>query len=232
MSIQIQLQTATQEYQKLQADYSAAVQARQRLDAQLSENELVKKVQCAENTLGQSKSLTFLRQEFANLTAENEIYKQIGPVLVKQDQTEAKNNVDTRLEFIRGEMYVCPTWVCSQSLDERDRKRVEKQMNDLEDESEKKKSQACLYIVDTPKLKIWLSYSWLPSKLSYSNRLANALSLFASPSTIQLFADIGVTGTSCSVVELSSVVDDNYTPRSCAKSEPGRRHTIVLILLQ
>jgi prefoldin beta subunit len=195
MSVQIQLQTATQEYQKLQADYSAAVQARQRLDAQLSENELVKKVQCTENTLGQSNPLTFLHQEFANLTAENEIYKQIGPVLVKQDQTEAKNNVDTRLEFIRGEMYVYPIWVCRQSLDEHDRKRVEKQMNDLEDESEKKKSQARLYIPDTAELGVRLSYSWLLFKLSYSNRPANVYSLFANPSTIQLFADIGVTST-------------------------------------
>jgi histidinol-phosphate/aromatic aminotransferase/cobyric acid decarboxylase-like protein len=38
------LQAATSDYQKLQADLSIAVEARQRLDAQLSENELVKKV--------------------------------------------------------------------------------------------------------------------------------------------------------------------------------------------
>ncbi len=34
------------------------------------------------------------------------MYKQIGPVLVKQDVAEAKSNVDTRLEFIAGEMFV------------------------------------------------------------------------------------------------------------------------------
>lgn len=35
---------ATEEYQKLQTDLQNAVEARQRLDAQLSENEMVKKV--------------------------------------------------------------------------------------------------------------------------------------------------------------------------------------------
>ena len=44
MSLESKLQQASVEYQKLQADLSKAVEARQRLDAQLSENELVKKV--------------------------------------------------------------------------------------------------------------------------------------------------------------------------------------------
>jgi chaperonin cofactor prefoldin len=30
----------------------------------------------------------------------------VGPVLVKQEQAEAKSNVDKRLDFIRGEMSV------------------------------------------------------------------------------------------------------------------------------
>lgn len=30
----------------------------------------------------------------------------MGPVLVKQDQAEAKGTVEKRLEFIRGEMFV------------------------------------------------------------------------------------------------------------------------------
>lgn len=34
------------------------------------------------------------------------MFKLVGPVLVKQDQNEAKQNVNTRLEFIQGEMYV------------------------------------------------------------------------------------------------------------------------------
>ena len=40
----LQLGAATAEYQKLQTDVSNIVEARQRLDAQRSENELVQKV--------------------------------------------------------------------------------------------------------------------------------------------------------------------------------------------
>ncbi|KAJ7492736.1 prefoldin subunit 6 [Mycena latifolia] len=105
MSLQAKLQTASSEYQKLQADLSNAVEARQRLDAQLSENELVKK-------------------EFAQLAPDNIVYKQIGPVLVKQDQAEAKSNVETRLEFIKGEI-----------------KRVETQLQDIQLKSENKKNE-------------------------------------------------------------------------------------------
>lgn len=75
----------SEEFQKLQNDLSNTVEARQRLDAQLSENELVKK-------------------EFAQLTPENTVFKLMGPVLVKQEQAEANSNVETRLGFIRGEI--------------------------------------------------------------------------------------------------------------------------------
>ncbi|KAG7099113.1 hypothetical protein E1B28_000986 [Marasmius oreades] len=103
LALQEKLQIASKDFQKLQSDLSVAVDARQRLDAQLSENEMVKK-------------------EFALLKPGNEVYKQIGPVLVKQDQAEAKSNVDTRLEFIRGEI-----------------NRIEVQIKDVETKSEKKK---------------------------------------------------------------------------------------------
>lgn len=43
-------------------------------------------------------------QEFAALSPSNQIYKLVGPVLLKQDQVEAKANVDKRLEYIAGEM--------------------------------------------------------------------------------------------------------------------------------
>ncbi|KAI0917806.1 hypothetical protein AcV5_003955 [Taiwanofungus camphoratus] len=86
-TLEDRLHATSTDYQKIQNDISVSVEARQRLDAQLSENELVKK-------------------EFAQLTEANTVYKLIGPVLVKQDQAEAKSNVEKRLEFIRGEMYV------------------------------------------------------------------------------------------------------------------------------
>lgn len=44
------------------------------------------------------------KQEFALLKPHNTIYKMIGPGLVKQDQVEAKTNVEKRLEFINSEM--------------------------------------------------------------------------------------------------------------------------------
>lgn len=65
--------------------FQTAVEARQQLDSQLRENEQVAK-------------------EFRKLTANNQVYKLIGPVLVKQDQLEATTNVDKRIEFIKGEM--------------------------------------------------------------------------------------------------------------------------------
>jgi hypothetical protein len=43
MSLQARLQAASAEYQKLQAELSSVVEARGRLDAQLNENESVKK---------------------------------------------------------------------------------------------------------------------------------------------------------------------------------------------
>jgi prefoldin beta subunit len=48
--------------------------------------------------------LTVANKEFAELRPDNIVYKQIGPVLVKQDQAEAKTNVETRLTFINEEM--------------------------------------------------------------------------------------------------------------------------------
>ncbi|KAI0917805.1 hypothetical protein AcW1_000059 [Taiwanofungus camphoratus] len=104
-TLEDRLHATSTDYQKIQNDISVSVEARQRLDAQLSENELVKK-------------------EFAQLTEANTVYKLIGPVLVKQDQAEAKSNVEKRLEFIRGEI-----------------KRVEGQLKDLDEKSEKKKTE-------------------------------------------------------------------------------------------
>lgn len=53
-----------------------------------------------------SEGLRANNQEFSLLKDHNTVYKLIGPALVPQDQAEAKSNVEKRLEFIRGEMYV------------------------------------------------------------------------------------------------------------------------------
>jgi prefoldin beta subunit len=43
-------------------------------------------------------------QEFDSLKEEANIYKLVGPVLLKQDKTEAIMAVDGRLEFIDNDM--------------------------------------------------------------------------------------------------------------------------------
>ena len=50
-ALQDHFQTASAEFQKLQNDLSVAVDARQKLEAQLSENELVKKVRPSRSTM-------------------------------------------------------------------------------------------------------------------------------------------------------------------------------------
>jgi len=47
-----------------------------------------------------------VRQEFATLPDDANVYKLVGPVLLKQDTSEAKSTVDGRLEYINKEMYV------------------------------------------------------------------------------------------------------------------------------
>ncbi len=61
------------------------IAARQRLESQQQENRGVKK-------------------EFDALSEEANIYKQVGPVLLKQDKQEAVMAVNGRLEFIGDEM--------------------------------------------------------------------------------------------------------------------------------
>ncbi|KAL9654654.1 hypothetical protein ABK040_006716 [Willaertia magna] len=57
-----------------------------------------------------------------------EVYKLIGPVLVKQDVNEAKSNVDKRLEFINKEIENIDKKI-EEGLEKK--KKLEKNMNDL-----------------------------------------------------------------------------------------------------
>ncbi|CAG8645656.1 15553_t:CDS:2, partial [Acaulospora morrowiae] len=63
-----------------------------------------------------------VEKEFKLLNDDSNIYKLIGPVLVKQEKSEATLNVSKRLEYIRSEI-----------------KRVESQIKDLTEKLEKKK---------------------------------------------------------------------------------------------
>lgn len=106
---QTSLQTLSEQYQKLQQgmsrpilghscefqhkvsvltcvlDLQSHVSARQRLESQQQENIGVQK-------------------EFSALDEDANIYKLVGPVLLKQEKTEAVLAVDGRLEFIGNEM--------------------------------------------------------------------------------------------------------------------------------
>ena len=58
---------------------------RQQLETQLTENKIVK-------------------DELDLLEADSNVFKLIGPVLVKQDLNEAKMNVDKRIDYIQAEV--------------------------------------------------------------------------------------------------------------------------------
>ncbi|KAF1837926.1 Prefoldin [Decorospora gaudefroyi] len=83
--MQKKLQALSDRYQAFQAELGTAVEARQKLESQQQENSTVKK-------------------EFHLLDDDANIYKQIGPVLLKQDKTEAVMSVNGRLEFIEKQM--------------------------------------------------------------------------------------------------------------------------------
>ncbi|GAA6096507.1 prefoldin subunit 6 [Tachysurus ichikawai] len=84
-AIQKKLQSELEKYQQIQKDVSKSMSARQKLEAQLTENNIVK-------------------EELDFLDSQNMVYKLIGPVLVKQDLDEAKATVGKRLEYINGEI--------------------------------------------------------------------------------------------------------------------------------
>ncbi|PGH12399.1 hypothetical protein AJ79_04347 [Helicocarpus griseus UAMH5409] len=100
---QKQLQALTDDYQKLQTELQEIVQAREKLESQQQENKGVQK-------------------EFNSLEDDANIYKLVGPILLKQEKRDAMMAVDGRLEFIEKEI-----------------NRIEKQISDIQEKSEKKK---------------------------------------------------------------------------------------------
>ncbi|KAF1352147.1 Prefoldin [Delphinella strobiligena] len=102
---QRQLQALSDDYSALQTELQTTVQARQKLESQRQENRGVK-------------------NEFETLSDDANIYKLVGPILLKQDTAEAKSTVDGRLEFIDKEI-----------------KRIEKQIASIQQKSEEKKMQ-------------------------------------------------------------------------------------------
>ncbi|KAM7389419.1 hypothetical protein PAMP_023400 [Pampus punctatissimus] len=84
-AIQKKLKAELEKYTQMQKDVSKSMSARQKLETQLTENNIVK-------------------EELDLLSSTNTVYKLIGPVLVKQDLDEAKATVTKRLEYINGEI--------------------------------------------------------------------------------------------------------------------------------
>lgn len=89
----------------LSTDLQSAIDARQKLEAQQQENKAVQK-------------------EFNSLAEDAGIYKLVGPVLLKQDKTEATSAVDGRLDFIGKEIT-----------------RTETRIKELQENSEKKRME-------------------------------------------------------------------------------------------
>ncbi|KAK7487298.1 hypothetical protein BaRGS_00021526 [Batillaria attramentaria] len=83
--LQKRLQGELEKFQAVQKDIQKAISARQQLDAQLNENTLVK-------------------EELDRVEGGANVYKLIGPVLVKQELTEARSNVQKRIDYINGEL--------------------------------------------------------------------------------------------------------------------------------
>mmetsp|Transcript_11875 Transcript_11875/g.27843 ORF Transcript_11875/g.27843 Transcript_11875/m.27843 type:complete len:142 (+) Transcript_11875:77-502(+) len=72
-------------YRQLEAQQNHILSTRQSSLAQLRENEMVK-------------------DEMERLEEDAPVFKLVGPVLMRQDPDEAKQNVEKRIEFIRGEI--------------------------------------------------------------------------------------------------------------------------------
>ncbi|KAJ8718956.1 hypothetical protein PYW07_016512 [Mythimna separata] len=83
--IQRKMQKELEQLSGIQKEYRKAVAQKQQLDSQLNENKAVK-------------------EELVLLKKDAEVYKLIGPVLVKQDLEEATQNVTKRMEYISKEI--------------------------------------------------------------------------------------------------------------------------------
>ncbi|GAB7337498.1 hypothetical protein MBLNU457_g2825t3 [Dothideomycetes sp. NU457] len=102
---QQQLQALSDQYRDFEAELQTTVEARQKLESQQQENKSVQK-------------------EFATLSDDANIYKLVGPVLLKQDTTEARSTVDGRLEYIEKEI-----------------KRIEGQITSIQEKTDAKKME-------------------------------------------------------------------------------------------
>lgn len=83
--LQAKFQAEAAEFKALQKELQKAIAASQRLQSQCSENELV-------------------AREFSLLPDDAEVFKLVGPALMRQELAEASSNVQKRIEFIKAEL--------------------------------------------------------------------------------------------------------------------------------
>jgi len=83
--LKLEFQKSLEELQKGQKEIQKCLELRQKLETQLTENQVVK-------------------EELDFLEPESNIFKLTGPVLVKQDLTEAKETVAKRIQYISAEI--------------------------------------------------------------------------------------------------------------------------------
>ncbi|KAL6629410.1 hypothetical protein ACP70R_029175 [Stipagrostis hirtigluma subsp. patula] len=102
---------------EMQKDLEAQANALSKIQKDIAKNHQVRKqytIQVGENEL--------VLKELELLSDEANVYKLIGPVLVKQDLAEAKANVKKRIEYISAEL-----------------KRMDRALKDLEEKQNSKK---------------------------------------------------------------------------------------------
>ena len=87
MDIQRLIEAEAGEIKKIEQEYQKVVQGKRSLTEKKSENEMV------------LQELSLVKDE-----AGATIYKLVGPILAKQDLSEAKTNVKTRLDYITKEV--------------------------------------------------------------------------------------------------------------------------------
>ncbi|KAL4290311.1 hypothetical protein GQ457_14G008500 [Hibiscus cannabinus] len=95
--LQRDLENKANDLSKLQKDIAKNHQVRKKYTIQLGENELVLK-------------------ELDLLNEDANVYKLIGPVLVKQDLAEANANVRKRIEYISAEFFQCEELVANMPM--------------------------------------------------------------------------------------------------------------------
>ncbi|XP_053688209.1 probable prefoldin subunit 6 [Sabethes cyaneus] len=92
--LQRKLESELKNYKDAQKDFNKLVQQQQLLDGQYNENK---------NVL----------EELQLLKPTNTVYKLYGPVLVKQELEESKQNVTKRIEYINKELKKCTDNIAS-----------------------------------------------------------------------------------------------------------------------